>query len=158
MNDEAKILVSACLLGEPVRYDGQCKALASQALKQLLSEDRVIAFCPEVAGGLSTPREPAEIQSWQTIHVLTASGHDVTKAFQQGAEQTLKLCQQHAIRVAVLTELSPSCGSSQVYDGSFRREQISGAGITALLLRNHGIKIFSQYQTNQAITELNRLG
>lgn len=150
-----KILVSAYLLGEPVRYDGQSKSLNNQVLETLNQQNRIITHCPEVAGGLNTPRDPAEIQSER---VITESGEDVTEAFLQGANATLALCQQHNIRVAILTELSPSCGSNQIYDGSFQRERISGAGITTKLLRDHGIQVFSQHQISDAVAELNQPG
>lgn len=154
MVDKAKILISACLLGEPVRYDGRSESINSMALEALNRKNRIVAFCPEVAGGLSTPRERAEIRS---LRVFTESGKDLTEAFLQGARETLSLCQQHNIRVAVLTELSPSCGSSQVYDGNFNRQRIDGAGITTLLLRKHGIKVFSQHQITEAVDELDQL-
>ncbi|MCP4494134.1 MAG: DUF523 domain-containing protein [Gammaproteobacteria bacterium] len=145
-----RLLVSACLLGEPVRYDGQCKPLTSQALETLQKQNRIIAFCPEVAGGLSTPRQPAEIQ-FGDGGVKTVTGEDVTEVFQSGARQALKICQQNDIRIAILTALSPSCGSSQIYDGSFSQRLIEGAGITTRLLRANGVKVFSQYQIGAAI-------
>ncbi len=151
MGDGAKILVSACLLGEPVRYDGQSKSIHNRSLETLNRQNRIVAFCPEVAGGLSTPREPAEISFER---VVTESNIDVTEAFFRGASETLSLCRQHSIRVAILTELSPSCGSNQIYDGSFTRQRINGEGITTSLLRNHGIKVFSQHQISDAIDEL----
>ncbi len=156
MGDAAKLLVSACLLGEPVRYDGQSKALKSQLKQLMVIQDRIIAFCPEVSGGLPIPREPAEIQRGQASRVMTLSGQDVTKAFRHGANLALELCRQHAIRVAVMTELSPSCGSNEVYDGSFRRARIKGSGLTTALLRQHGIKVFNQNQIAKAIIALDR--
>ncbi len=147
---DEKLLVSACLLGEPVRYDGQSKPLVSQVLETLLKQNRIVAFCPEVAGGLSTPRQPAEIQFGSDC-VKTVTGEDVTKAFQSGARQALKICQQNDIRIAILTELSPSCGSSQIYDGSFNRRSTEGVGITTRLLRANGVKVFNQYQIEEAI-------
>lgn len=157
MPGKNKILVSACLLGEPVRYDGRSESINNKALEALNRQNRIIAFCPEMAGGLCTPREPAEIQSGLKVRVLTISGKDVTNAFHQGALMTLELCQKHHIRIAILTELSPSCGSSQIYDGSFRREHINGAGITTRLLREHDIKVFSQHQITDAVDELDQL-
>ncbi|MCP4187760.1 MAG: DUF523 domain-containing protein [Gammaproteobacteria bacterium] len=144
-----KLLVSACLLGEPVRYDGQSKPLVSQALETLQKQNRIIPFCPEVAGGLSTPRQPAEIQFGGDC-VKTATGEDITEAFQAGARQAVEICQQHDIHVAILTELSPSCGSSQIYDGSFGRRLIEGMGITTALLRAHGVRVFNQFQIEEA--------
>ena len=148
-----KVLVSACLLGEPVRYDGQSKLTQDKSLAMLIQTDRVVAFCPEVAGGLPTPREPAEIQPQadNRISVMTASGVDVSEAFIDGAQQTLKLCQHQDVQVAVLTELSPSCGSTQIYDGHFNRQRIDGTGVTSRLLRQHGIRVFNQHQIDHAL-------
>jgi len=156
-----KILLSACLLGNPVRYDGQSKTLRHSALEQLLVEDRVIGFCPEVAAGLPVPRAAAEIQAGDGIAVIakrarvkTQDGTDVSEYFLSGARQALALCRQHDITVAVMTESSPSCGSSRIYDGSFTRSAIPGSGVTAALLGQHGIKVFNQYQLDEALRYL----
>ena len=140
------VLVSACLLGEPVRYDGNSKRSQDKILTKLFNQNRVIAFCPEVAGGLPTPCPPAEIQSIKHLRVTTEAGENVTEAFVSGALQALKLCQQHDIKVAVLTELSPSCGSTLIYNGQFNRQKVEGVGITTHLLRQHDIQVFNQYQ------------
>ena len=160
----SRLLVSACLLGEPVRYDGRGKALENTGLNALLNQERVIAFCPEVAGGLGIPRDAAEIQAGDGYAVLdstgkvkTVKGDDVTEPFLKGARQALTLCQQHQIEVAILTELSPSCGSNQIYDGSFSRSLNQGVGVTTALLRQHGISVFNQYQISDAIDLLNNL-
>jgi len=160
----SRILVSACLLGEPVRYDGRGKALENPGLNALLKQERVIAFCPEVAGGLGIPRDAAEIQTHggyavldSTVKVKTVKGDDVTEAFLKGARRALTLCQMHQIEVAILTELSPSCGSSQIYDGSFSRSLNLGVGVTTALLRQQGIIVFNQYQVSDAIDLLNNL-
>lgn len=152
-----KILVSACLLGEPVRYDGRSKTLADARLTSWLKNGWVLTFCPETAGGLATPRDAAEIQGGdgaavinQTAPVVTMSGADVTQQFLQGAQLALAQCQQQCIRVALLTETSPSCGSGQIYDGSFTRQHQPGIGVTSALLREHGIQVFNQHQTQQA--------
>lgn len=156
-----KLLVSACLLGNPVRYDGQSKTLNHALLDQLVSEDRVISFCPEVAGGLPVPRSAAEIHAGDgdavingMARVKTRAGIDVTEAFVDGAQQALALCRQHDISIAVLTETSPSCGSEQIYDGSFNRNKISGSGVTAALLQKNGIKVFNQHQLEQVFSHL----
>ena len=156
-----KLLVSACLLGDPVRYDGRSKVFESTELQELINHNRVIAFCPEVAGGLPVPREAAEIQQGDGVAVIdrlakvvTIAGEDVTDIFLRGARQALELCQQHQISVAILTESSPSCGSSQIYDGSFSRASLQGVGVTTALLQRHGITVFSQYQINAAINRL----
>jgi len=156
-----KLLVSACLLGNPVRYDGKAKTLDHDGLQRLLAEDRVIAFCPEVAGGLPVPRAAAEIVAGDgnaviagVAQVKTREGNDVSEYFLAGAEQALALCRQHDISTALLTELSPSCGSGLIYDGSFRRQPITASGVTTAFLQQHGVKVFSQFQINEALKHL----
>ena len=127
----------------------------------MINHNRVIAFCPEVAGGLPVPRDAAEIQQGDGVAVIdrlarvtTTGGDDVTDDFLRGAQQALELCQQHQIWVAVLTEFSPSCGSSQIYDGSFSRASLRGVGVTTALLQRHGITVFNQHQISAAINSL----
>jgi uncharacterized protein YbbK (DUF523 family) len=154
-----KLLVSACLLGNPVRYDGKAKNLDHEGLEQLLEQGRAIGFCPEVAGGLPVPRPAAECVAGDgdaviagSARVKTRAGEDVTDYFLAGAKQALTLCRQHDITVAVLTETSPSCGSGQIYDGSFSRQPIVASGVTTVLLRQHGIRVFNQHQLDEAIS------
>jgi uncharacterized protein YbbK (DUF523 family) len=149
-----KILISACLLGKPVRYDGKIKPFADSRLAGWKRQDRLMAFCPEVAGGLPIPRTPAEIQGAGggeavlagTARVIDKTGRDVTEQFIKGAFLALEACRLHEIRTAILTDLSPSCGSTRIYNGRFVRETITGTGVTTALLRQHGITVFSQYQ------------
>ena len=138
-----KILVSSCLLGEPVRYDGKVIDLISQRLLDWQEQGRVITICPEVAGGLSIPRPPAERKR---DNVITTDGEDVTQAFALGAERALNQCLAHGIQVAILKERSPSCGSLAIYDGSFSGTTIKGEGVTSQILRANGIKVFSEEQ------------
>ena len=147
-----KILVSACLLGEIVRYDGKKVAPLSSLLTLWHSQQRLISFCPEVGGGLSVPRLPAEQQA--NGEIITISGINVSAAFQQGAQQALQLCVQHNIRFAVLKEFSPSCGSQTIYDGSFSGKKISGQGLTTQLLRQHNIEVFSEFTINKLAEKL----
>jgi uncharacterized protein YbbK (DUF523 family) len=156
-----RLLVSACLLGNPVRYDGKAKTLDHDGLQHLQQQGRVIAFCPEVAGGLPVPRAAAEIVAGDgsaviagAARVKTREGHDVSEYFLAGAAQALALCRQHDICTALLTELSPSCGSGQIYDGSFTRKSISASGVTTALLQQHGIKVFNQHQMDEALDYL----
>ena len=156
-----KLLVSACLLGNPVRYDGKAKTLDHHGLQHLLRQGRVIAFCPEVAGGLPVPRPAAEIVEGDgnaviagTAQVKTREGNDVSEYFLAGAGQALALCRQHDISTALLTELSPSCGSGRIYDGSFKRQSISASGVTTALLQQHGVKVFNQFQIDEAMNHL----
>ena len=156
-----RLLVSACLLGDPVRYDGRCKTTENTELHEMVKQNRVIAFCPEVAGGLPVPRDAAEIQRGDGVAVIddrssvtTIHGDDVTDCFLRGAHLALELCRQHRISVAILTETSPSCGSSQIYDGSFSRTSRQGVGVTTALLQKHGIVVFNQHQIGAAINTL----
>ena len=144
-----KILVSACFLGENVRYNAIIKPYNHETLKLWQQENRLIIQCPEVSGGLSTPREPAEINS-ASGKVITTTNIDVSHAFIQGANNTLKLCIKHNVKYALLKESSPSCGSTFIYDGSFTNTKIKGQGITTRLLEAHGIKVYSE-QTIEAL-------
>ncbi|MEZ6962713.1 MULTISPECIES: DUF523 domain-containing protein [unclassified Aeromonas] len=146
-----KVLVSACLLGQPVRYDGQSKGIVSDWLQTLGAEGRVLAFCPEVAGGLPTPRPPAERQGEL---VVTESGLDVTAEFARGAVLALETCQQQGIRFALLKEGSPSCGSGRIYNGRFEGQSVAGEGMTTALLRRHGIAVFSEAQLSELASAL----
>lgn len=147
-----KILVSACLLGCPVRYDGQSKPQTHAVLQRWHANGWLIPFCPEQSGGLPTPRPPAEVQS--DGRVITCDGQDVTTPFLKGAELALATCQQQHIKYALLKENSPSCGSSAIYDGQFRGKKIPGEGITTHLLKTHGIRVFSEEQINELFDTL----
>jgi uncharacterized protein YbbK (DUF523 family) len=146
-----KILVSACLLGEPVRYNGGAATSDDPSLQRWIAEGRVVSFCPEVAGGLGTPRPRAERIG---LRVLTEIGDDVTRAFVRGAELAREMAREHAIRIAVLKDGSPSCGSSTIHDGSFTGRRVSGAGITTDALRADGVVVFSERQIAQAAAYL----
>lgn len=150
-----KILISSCLLGNPVRYDGRSKPVKHPLLTQWLQQGRVVSICPEVSGGLSTPRVAAELQS--NGQVLTQDNQDVSAQFQLGAEKTLALCLTHDIKIAILKQSSPSCGNTTIYDGSFTGVKIEGKGITCQHLEQHGIKVFSEQQLEQAAQYLDSL-
>jgi uncharacterized protein YbbK (DUF523 family) len=137
-----RILVSACLLGERVRYTGGAATCDDPILLRWLAEGRVVPFCPEMAGGLGAPRPPAERQGLRAV--VTVTGVDVTEAFELGAALAVEICRLHAISTAVLKDGSPSCGSSYVYDGTFRGVRVAGAGITAARLTARGIRVFNE--------------
>ena len=158
-----KLLISRCLLGHRVRYDGGASGPYAQ-LAQWQAEGRVIALCPEVAGGLPTPRTPAEIPGGQGVQVLdgtapvmTVEGEDVTAAFVSGARQALALVQQHGIGIAILKANSPSCGNVLTYDGSFSATKVEGQGVTAALLTRAGVQVFSELQLEEAVEALAQL-
>ncbi|PYB92006.1 DUF523 domain-containing protein [Pseudomonas koreensis] len=155
-----KILVSRCLLGHRVRYDGGASG-PFDLLEQWIEEGRVVPLCPEVAGGLPTPRAAAEIPGGQGVEVLdgiaaviTTDGEDVSAQFLEGARQALELVQKHGIRVAVLKANSPSCGNLLTYDGTFRGVKVSGEGVTAALLKRHGVRVFSELELAEAAVTL----
>ena len=148
-----KILVSACFLGEKVRYDGKDQSLLNETLLQWQKNKQVVSFCPEVAGGLSVPRQPAEIQP-KSQRILTCDGVDVSEQFNKGAQRALVLCQQHNISFALLKESSPSCGSTSIYDGTFTDKKINGEGVTTALLRKNGIRVFSEKSISLLMAEV----
>jgi uncharacterized protein YbbK (DUF523 family) len=150
-----RILVSACLLGQPVRYDGRSKRRDDQILRQWQAEGRLVSCCPEIAGGLPVPRPPAEITvRGDAPEVRTQDGADVTGFFTRGAEDTLAVARRHGVRMAVLKEGSPSCGSSRIYDGTFSGRSVLGAGVTTALLERHGIRVFSENELDKAAAYL----
>ena len=151
-----KILVSACLLGEAVRYDGAAHGPFAQ-LQAWQAEGRVLALCPEMAGGLPTPRPPAEILGGQGRAVLAGQqvvrdchGRDVSDAFRAGAARALALVREQGIGMAVLKARSPSCGNRQTYSGEFSGRLVEGAGVTAAALQAAGVVVFNEYELEQA--------
>ena len=134
-----KILVSACLLGVSCRYDGLSKAYP--LVEELCRRHQVVPVCPEQLGGLSTPRTPAERQG---NRVVTKSGGDVTEQYRRGAEETVRLARLLGCTAAVLKERSPSCGSGEIYDGSFTGTLSSGYGVAAEALQKAGIRVLGE--------------
>lgn len=146
----AKILVSACLMGRPVRYDGGAKTLAHSLLDRWKAEGRLVTICPEVSAGLPVPRPPAEIAAGTGEDALTgtakirdAQGADLTEAFLAGAQATLQAALANHCRYALLIDGSPSCGSTFIYDGSFSGRTRPGNGVVAALLRRNGIAVYA---------------
>lgn len=133
------ILVSACLLGVSCRYDGKSKP--NENVIALKDRYNIIPVCPEIMGGLPTPRKASEIQGCQ---VVMGNGTNVTKEYRKGAEEVLRLCRLFGCKRAVLKEKSPSCGCGKVYDGTFSGKLIDGNGITAKLLIENGIEVFGE--------------
>ncbi|OOV06598.1 purine-nucleoside phosphorylase [Rhodoferax fermentans] len=159
------VLVSACLLGSPVRYNAIHKRCDSEVLARWLAQGRVVPVCPEVSGGLPVPRPPAEISLGAggakvllgQARVIDRQGQDVSDAFISGARHVLVQAQSQDIRVAVLKEGSPSCGSGYIYDGSFTGQRMVERGVTAALLESAGIRVFSEAQFVEANDLLLRL-
>ncbi|MCD8036313.1 MAG: DUF523 domain-containing protein [Clostridiales bacterium] len=133
------IIVSACLLGVSCRYDGKSKP--NEDVIALKYKYNIIPVCPEIMGGLPTPRVPSEISGER---VINSEGRDVTEEYKKGAEETLRLVDMFGCKKAVLKEKSPSCGCGAVYDGTFTKKLIDGNGITSKLLAENGIEIFGE--------------
>ena len=135
-----KLIVSACLLGEACRYDGKSKPC--EKVKRLAEKYELIPVCPEVFGGLSTPRLPSEMQNDGSF--INALGEDVTANYRKGAEETLRIAMENGCKLAILKEKSPSCGVHKRYDGTFTGTLTEKSGITAFLLRENGITVMSE--------------
>ena len=134
-----KILVSACLLGMPCRYDGKSKP--HEAVIALKEKYELVPFCPEIYGGLETPRTPSERVG---DRVIMKDGRDVTENYMRGAASALELCKLIGIKRAILKERSPSCGRGEIYDGSFTATLRAGDGVTAELLLKNGIEVVGE--------------
>jgi len=152
----AKILVSACLLGCKVRYDGNDLQVKASEFKAFLEGNKIVPFCPEVAGGLTIPRIAAEISGGTGVDVLEGNakifgrdGSDQTIAFYTGAKLALDVCKMEKITMAILAEGSPSCGSNMIYNGRFEGKKIEGQGLACALLQKNGIEVVSQHQVLQ---------
>ena len=139
MENPSPILVSACLLGVPCRYDGA--GVADARVLALTEKHHLIPVCPEQLGGLPTPRPPAERHD---TRVVTRDERDFTTAFVRGAKETLRLSRLFSCRIAILKANSPSCGSGQIYDGCFCGRLIPGDGMTAALLKQEGLTVLSE--------------
>lgn len=142
------VLISACLLGVSCRYDGLSKPLDAKIIENLRSRYHLIPICPEIFGGLPTPRIPAEIQADRLV--LRKDGKDITDEYKKGAKEALRLAKLFDCKLAILKERSPSCGSGVIYDGSFTGNKINGDGITAELLKKEGIRIIGESELYHA--------
>jgi uncharacterized protein YbbK (DUF523 family) len=146
------ILVSACLLGVECRYDGT--GTANQALLDCLDNEKIhlIPVCPEVLGGLPTPRTPCEIERGR---VVSKDGTDCTAQFEKGAAETLKLARLYRCDYAILKDRSPSCGCCKIYDGTFTGTLADGSGVTAELLARNGMKVINESNAAGLLAALN---
>jgi uncharacterized protein YbbK (DUF523 family) len=149
------ILVSACLAGLKVRYNGTDSLI--NEISKLVEENKAITVCPELLGGFSTPREPAEIIDGNGEDVLDGkakviekSGKDVTELYIKGAYATLEKALEINATIVVLKENSPSCGSLKIYNGEFIGKKIDGMGVTSALLKRNGLNVISEEQFAEA--------
>ena len=136
-----KVLISACLAGINCKFNGENNLLSSGVLDEISKKYHLLFVCPEVFGGLGTPREPAEMKDGL---VVTKTAKDVSENFKFGAEICLKIAKLNGCKKAILKARSPSCGSGQIYDGSFTKKLILGDGVAAKLLNENGILVFSE--------------
>jgi uncharacterized protein YbbK (DUF523 family) len=160
-----KILVSACLVGAKVRYDGADNWCDNMVFSKWLAEGRIVMVCPEVVSGCLIPRPPVEIVGTGggagvlkgTSRVLTKDDVDISDMFISGARITLELVLQENIRIAILKSKSPSCGSTKIYDGSFSNTIVDGDGVTVSLLRQEGIEVYSEEEISMVDERLKTL-
>jgi uncharacterized protein YbbK (DUF523 family) len=159
-----RVLVSSCLLGQPVRYNGSAKQLEHPILARWRRENRLVPFCPEVEAGFPVPRPAAEIVNGDGFTVLDGRAkvvdqnkQNVTQQFLHGGKKAMKIIQELDVKLTILTDGSPSCGSTFIYNGTFSGTKITGAGITTALLEKNGVKVFNQAQIEVADEYLNTL-
>ncbi len=140
------LIISACLLGIPCRYDG--KSVRKIDIAPLLEKYNLIPVCPEIYGGLSTPRIPSERQGGE---VTMQNGSDVTENFKRGARSALEFARINNAKKALLKAKSPSCGKGEIYDGSFSGTLTEGNGVTAELFLKNGILVFSENEIDKLL-------
>ena len=161
----SKILVSACLMGQAVRYDGKVKPFVHTALERWKEEGRLVVICPEMYAGMPVPRAPAEIGKDVSAEdvlekrgsVLENTGKDVSDFFRQGAENALQLAKSEGCQHALLIDGSPSCGSTFIYDGTFSGVTKKAAGVVATLLKNNGIQVWAPADIEQMLEAMGKI-
>lgn len=147
-----KILVSGCLYGWHVRYDGVDTPCLDERFLKWKEEGRLIPVCPEVFGGLKTPRPDSQRQGNK---VIACTGEDVTEEYIKGAKEALRLAKENDVVCCIMKEDSPSCGSKFIFDGTFTDTKISGVGCAVELLKNAGFKIYDEDEIDEAEKLLN---
>lgn len=135
------VLISACLLGVDCKYNGSNNKLDDEIIHSLKEKYNLIPVCPEIMGGMPTPRNPVEISDGK---VFDYDGEEFTKEFEKGSEEVVKLAKLYDATIAILKENSPSCGSNYIYDGTFNHQKIKGKGIAAHKLSKENIKLFTE--------------
>jgi len=153
------ILISACLAGLKVRYNGTDSL--DERIQQFVLENKAVTVCPELMGGFSTPREPAEIVGGDGEDVLDGrakvvekSGRDVTELYLKGAYATLQKALEVGATKVILKEYSPSCGSAMIYNGDFNSTKLVGVGVTTALLRRNNIVVFSEEDFSELFMQI----
>jgi uncharacterized protein YbbK (DUF523 family) len=158
----AKFIISACLAGENVRYDGKNNFIDNTRLKKLINEGFAVLACPEAEGGLPTPRKPCEIKEpgggkavfKGSAQVYNNEGEVLTESFVRGAENILSRARELGCRSALLKQRSPSCGNGIIYDGTFKSVRIKGDGVLAALLRQNGFALFSEEELDDFLKHI----
>ena len=156
MEKEIKVLISACLLGDNVKYSGGNNLTPELVTLLEKYNVKIVKICPECFAGLTIPRVPSEIREDK---VFGKDGRDITEEFLTGAEKTYEVAKRKQVDFAILKERSPSCGSSYIYDGSFSGNVIQGQGLTAKKLSKENIIIFSEENLEEIkdyLEELNK--
>ena len=146
MSKKENLLISACLLGLYCRYDG--KELHLYCLPHLMEKYNLIPVCPEILGGLGTPRSPVEIRNGRAVD---KTGRDVQAYLERGANEP-KACQAIRLQTCLAEGKSPSCGNGKIYDGTFSGTLIDGNGITAELLEENGITVYGESGWKSCLT------
>ena len=147
-----KVLISACLLGENVKYNGKNNQIELSILNKLKEKYELIPFCPEVEGGLPTPRPPSEIVSQNPLKIINNQSKDVTSNFMKGAKKTLDLVKKYGIKKAIMKANSPSCSNDKIYDGTFSNTLIKGDGVTVKYLKREGVEVFNEDDVSTLLT------
>ena len=145
--NKPKLLVSSCLLGIDVKYDGGNNKI--EGLEKLGDIFNIFPVCPEVDGGMVVPRLPSEIINTSPLSIQNEFGIDVTDYFKYGAISALNICKKCNIKIALLKSNSPSCGNIKIYDGTFSGTLVDGIGITANTLQHNKIKVFNENQIEE---------
>ncbi len=151
--NKIKLLISSCLLGENVKYNGGNNLLST--LDKLQEKFELFTICPEVSGGMSIPRIPCEIVSTNPLVVKNKDDQDMTNYFVLGSNQALDLAKKHNIKYALLKANSPSCGNQKVYDGTFSGNLVDGEGVTVQLLKENNVVVFNENEVEKLCTVIN---
>ena len=144
-----KIGISQCLAGVCCTYKGTHNQV--DIIKKMYDQGDVVSVCPEVLGGLPTPRCPSEIQAIQPLSVINQDGDNVTKEYLKGAYDALNIFLQEGVDVALLKARSPSCGKDEIYDGTFSHTIVHESGVFAKLCQEQGIKVFHEEELEELI-------
>lgn len=153
------IIISKCLLGEKARFDGSIIENVHPKLKNLFENGKIISFCPELEGGLEVPRPACEIIGKgggaaviaNKAKVIDTTGRNLSKEFIGGSQKGVEICKEQLVKLAILKERSPSCGSSIIYDGTFSGRRIKEMGVFTTILEKQGIKVFSEENIEEAL-------